>query len=236
MNVISSFSNGMADLAGLLDPLTSFLKSLAEGTGLLADDNPDGWSGILTSGAAGVAAAVAVAVILLAYFRSKYRSTRDIARHGLAAAMVIGLLAFVAHDMRDAALTYLGINPSKPEVEFEIRLPKAAASAIAGTQIELHTDKNQTLARIQSDLASGDDGRRVLRGSVALQFRTTDRVLTLNLPGQPQRLFKLRLAANPSHSDQFGPWHLADRVGSPDMRGPPSVEQNDAFAIRYRVL
>jgi hypothetical protein len=45
MNVISSFSNGMADLAGLLDPLTSFLKSLAEGTGLLADDNPDGWSG-----------------------------------------------------------------------------------------------------------------------------------------------------------------------------------------------
>jgi hypothetical protein len=105
MNVISSFSNGMADLAGLLDPLTSFLKSLAEGTGLLADDNPDGWSGILTSGAAGVAAAVAVAVILLAYFRSKYRSTRDIARHGLAAAMVIGLLAFVAHDMLDAALT-----------------------------------------------------------------------------------------------------------------------------------
>jgi hypothetical protein len=129
-----------------------------------------------------------------------------------------------------------GINPSKPEVEFEIHLPKAAATAIAGTQIELHTDKNQTLARIQSDLASGDDGRRVLRGSVALQFRTTDRVLTLNLPGQPQRLFKLRLAANPSHSDQFGPWHLADRVGSPDMRGPPSVEQNDAFAIRYRVL
>jgi hypothetical protein len=129
-----------------------------------------------------------------------------------------------------------GINPSKPEVEFEIHLPKAAATAIAGTQIELHTDKNQTLARIQSDLASGDDGRRVLRGSVALQFRTTDRVLTLNLPGQPQRLFKLRLAANPSHSDQFGPWHLADRVGSPDTRGPPSVEQNDAFAIRYRVL
>jgi hypothetical protein len=236
MNGISSFSNGMADVAGLLDPLMWFLKSLAEGTGLLADDNPDGWSGILRSGAAGVAAAVAVAVILLAYFRSKYRSTRDIARHGLAAAMVIGLLAFVAHDMRDAALTYLGINPSKPEVEFEIRLPKAAATAVAGTQIELHTDKNQALARVQSELAPGDDGRRVLRGSVALEFRTTDRVLTLNLPGQPQRLFKLRLAANPSHSDQFGPWHLADRVGSLDTRGPPSVEQNDAFAIRYRVL
>jgi hypothetical protein len=29
------------------------------------------------------------------------------------------------HDMGDAALIYLGINPPKPAVEFEIRLPKA---------------------------------------------------------------------------------------------------------------
>jgi hypothetical protein len=60
--------------------------------------------------------------------------------------------------------------------------------------------------------------------------------VVLNLPGQPQRLFKLRLAANPSHSDQFGPWHLADRVtatsGNEPVRGAPT----DAFAIRYRVL
>ena len=152
------------------------------------------------------------------YFRSGYRSTRDIVRHGLAAAVVLGLLAFVAYDMRDAALAYLGINPSKPEVEFEIRLPKAAASAMADTQIELHTDRNQTLAQIERELAPGDDGRSVLRGSVPLDFRTTDRVVMLNLPGQPRRQFKLRLAANPSHSDQFGPWHLADRVGSPEAR------------------
>ena len=100
--------------------------------------------------------------------------------------MVLGLLAFVAYDMRDAALAYLGINPSKPEVEFEIRLPKAAASAVADTQIELHTDRNQTLAQIERELAPGDDGRSVLRGSVPLDFRTTDRVVILNLPGQPQ--------------------------------------------------
>jgi len=34
-------------------------------------------------------------------------------------------------DMRHAALAYLGINPTKPAVEFEIRLPMAAVSAIA---------------------------------------------------------------------------------------------------------
>jgi hypothetical protein len=38
--------------------------------------------------------------------------------------------------MRDAALIYLGINPSKPAVEFEIRLLKDALSAIADTQVE----------------------------------------------------------------------------------------------------
>ena len=74
----------------------------------------------------------------------------------------------------------------------------------------------------------------MIRGSVTLDYRTTDRVVVLNLPGQPQRLFKLRLAANPGHSVQFGPWHLADRVAS--AAGEPAREPNDAIAIRYRVL
>src|SRR5450631_1576294 len=131
MNLISSFSNGMADLGGFAEPVISFLKGLSESTGLSINDSPDSWTGILMSGAAGIAAALAVALILIVYFRSRYRSTRDIARHGLAAAVVLGLLAFVAYDMRDAALVYLGMNPSKPEVQFEIRLPKAAATAVA---------------------------------------------------------------------------------------------------------
>jgi hypothetical protein len=233
MNLISSFFNG---LAGFAQPVISFLKAIAESTGLSFDDSPGNWSGILMSGAAGVAAALAVAMILTVYFRRRYRTVSDIARHGLAAAAVLGLLAFVAYDMRDAALAYLGMNASKPEVEFEIRLPKATASAFADTQIELHTDRNQTLAQIGRQLAPGDDGRSVLRGWVALDFRTTDRVVILNQPGQPQLQFKLRLAANPSHSDQFGPWQLADRVGAPDAAGPPPNRLNDAFAIRYRAL
>jgi hypothetical protein len=76
----------------------------------------------------------------------------------------------------------------------------------------------------------------VLRGSVPLDFRTTDRIVVLNLPGQPQRLFKLRLAASPSHSDQFGPWHLADHVTPTTAIEPVRTTPNDAFAIRYRVL
>jgi len=121
-------------------------------------------------------------------------------------------------------------------VEFEIRLPKAAASAVTDTQVELHTDRNQTLAQVQSLLASDTDDRSILKGWVPLRFRTTDRVVVLNLPGKAQCRFKLRLAASPTHSDQFGPWHLADRVASPLKGEETRTEQNDAFQIRYRVL
>ena len=114
-------------------------------------------------------------------------------------------------------------------------LVSAALSAVADSQVELVTDRNQKLADIQGVQASDDNGRTVLRGSVTLDYRTTDRIVVLNLPGQPQRQFKLRLAASPSRSDQFGPWHLADRVASPAGE-PVRTEPNDAFAIRYRVF
>jgi hypothetical protein len=205
-------------------------------TGPVVTEAPDSWTGLLTSGLAGAAAATAV--VLTLYFRGRYHSPRDIASHFAASVVAVALLAFAAYDMRHAAFDYLGINSAKPAVEFEIRLPDAAALAIiAGTtQIELHTDKNQTLAKLREGLASTEDGRSVLRGSVPLDFRTTDRIVVLNLPGQPQRLFKLRLAASPSHSDQFGPWHLADRVTPTTANEPARTTPNDAFAIRYRVL
>jgi hypothetical protein len=158
-----------------------------------------------------------------------------VVRHGLATALALGLLAFVAYDMRHAALAYLGINPTKPAVEFEIRLPKAALTAIADTQVELRTDRNQKLAQVQDALAATADGRSVLRGTVTLDYRTTERTVVLNLPGQAQRQFRLRLAASPSPSPQFGPWHLADGVAASKSDAAPA-ESNDAFAIRYRVL
>ena len=237
MNLTTPVLKGAARAAELPgDSVASFLKMVGDSTGLFAGDSPDGPLGVLMSGLAGVATALAVAIVLTVYFRSGYRSRRDVVRHGLAAAFALALLAFVVSDMRHAALAYLGINPAKPAVEFEIRLPKAALSAVTDGQIELHTDRNQTLARMQGALAFDNDGRSVLRGSVALDYRTTERVVILNLPGGASCEFKLRLPASPSPSDQFGPWHLADRVASAVTGEETRSEQNDAFAIRYRVL
>ena len=158
MNITSPILAGAARVAELPgDSVTSLLKMVGAGTGLF-DDSVDGGLGIVMSALAGVAAALAVAILLSVYFRSGYRSPRDIVKHGLAATLVLALLAFVVYDMRHAALAYLGINPSKPAVEFEIRLPKTALTAVADTQIELRTDRNQKLAQVQ-DGARLDVGR-----------------------------------------------------------------------------
>jgi hypothetical protein len=231
MNITSPILAGAAHIAELPgDSVASLLKMVGTATGLF-DDSPDGGLGLAMSALAGVATALAVAIILSVYFRSG----RDIMKHGFAATIVLGLLAFVVYDVRHAALDYLGINPLRPAVEFEIRLPKAALTAIADTQVELRTDRNQKLAQMQDALAATADGRSVLRGTVTLDYRTTERTMVLNLPGQAQCQFRLRLAASPSHSDQFGPWHLADGVTASKSDATPAVS-NDAFAIRYRVL
>jgi len=237
MNLTSPLLLGAAHMAEWPgESVASLLKMVGESTGLFAADGPDGGLGMVMSALAGVATALAVAIVLSVYFRSRYRSPRDVLRHGLAAALVLALVAFVAYDMRHAALAYLGINPTSPAVEFEIRLPQASLSVIADTQVELHTDRNQMLAKVQGALSPEGDGRGVLRGSVPLDYRTRDRVVILNLPGQATCEFRLRLAANPSRSLQFGPWHLADRVASPITGEETRSQQNDAFAIRYRVL
>ncbi len=233
MNIATPLLQGASQMAAMPgDSVTALLSRIGDLTGLFGD-GPDGGLGLIMSGLAGAAAALAVAIALTVYFHTGYRTLRDVMKHGVAAMVALGLVAFVVYDMRHAAMTYLGINPSKPAVEFEIRLPKATLSAISDTQIELHTDLNQRLARVEGALDATND-QSVLRGVVTLDYRTTDRVVVLNLAGRAQCEFKLRLAADPSRSEGFGPWHLADRVALPD--GASEANLHDAFAIRYRVL
>ena len=147
MNITSPILTGAANAAELPgDSVSTFLRAFGA-------SSPDGGLGVIMSALAGVAAALAVAIALSVYFRSGYRSRRDLVRHGLAASAVLVLLAaFVISDMRSAALAYLGLNPAKPAVEFEIRLPKAALATATDTQVELLTDRS--LARVEGALAS----------------------------------------------------------------------------------
>jgi hypothetical protein len=120
----------MAELPG--DSATSMLKSIEDWAGLM-NDGSDGGIGMLMSGLAGAATALAVAIALTIYFHHRRRTTREIVKHGLAVALALGLMAFVASDLRHAALAYFGIRPSKPVVEFEIRRPRETLLTISDT-------------------------------------------------------------------------------------------------------
>ena len=85
MNITSPIMAGAARAADLPgDSVTSLLRMIGAGTGLF-DDSVDGGLGLVMSALAGVATALAVAILLSIYFRSGYRSPRDILKHGLAA-------------------------------------------------------------------------------------------------------------------------------------------------------
>jgi hypothetical protein len=137
-NTVISFFKAVADSlesVGSLIPASLNPSSLNPSSwSLLADDSADDGVSVLISGLAGMAAALGVALLLTIYFR-RYRSGRDMIRHGLAATAVLGLLAFAVYDMRPAALDYLGISAAKPQAALEIQHPKAAASKLADTRI-----------------------------------------------------------------------------------------------------
>lgn len=174
----------------------------------------------------------------MAYTTKGMKTLRGVAMRGVSVVLMIGALTAGAFGLRTAALTHLGVIVRAPAVEFEIRLPPAVAGANLkrDAQVELLTDLNQTLAQLDGDLRATEDGRAVLRGHVPLKFRTSERMVVLSLPGQAQRAFKLRLPPNPSPSDEFGPWHMVDRVVSRARTETARGIPDDTFAIRYRVL
>jgi hypothetical protein len=76
----------------------------------------------------------------------------------------------------------------------------------------------------------------VLRGAVDLDFRTTNRLVVLRLPSQPDRLFVLNLAGNPSTTADFGPWQRVDYIAEPGQDQPRKAAEGDDYEIRYRVV
>lgn len=155
--------------------------------------------------------------------------------------LLVALIAAIA-SVRFALLDHLGLSAAGPSVEFEIRIPAQAAALDSAprdmakeVQVELRTDHNQAVARLSQQWQSLDDGQVVVSGNVPIAFKTTHRQVALNIPGQPTRLFKLRLAATPSHTDEFSPWIQVDAIDG-DASPSERMRMTDGFAIRYRVL
>ena len=101
-------------------------------------------------------------------------------------------------------------NGPPPQLLFELRLPAGTVlpDKLEGVSVDLDTDKNQMFSTLTG--TATDDGRPVLQGVVDLYFRTSSRILVLHIKGEPDRLFMLKLPANPPASPDFGPWQRVE--------------------------
>jgi hypothetical protein len=165
------------------------------------------------------------------------RARSELVRRGVYTILFVGVTAGGAFHLGSSAIAHLGVNPQPPAVAFEIRLPQVALTDAqrSEAQVELHTDRNQAVAQLSGQWKMSNDGRPVLSGSVPIAYATTQRTVILNLPGEPSRLFRLRLAPNPSQTESFSPWHQVDFIDN-GTAAPERARPDAGFAIRYRVL
>jgi hypothetical protein len=139
-------------------------------------------------------------------------------------ALVVGLtlaggVAYYVYAVTTAT-PWLNPNAANPVLQFEIRLPAdAAAPAQPGdVAVELQTDLNTMPGELRAGPFRRDGEQPVIAGEVELAFRTAQRQLRLRVAGQPDRLFRIGLAANAPHTAELGPWQT----------------QPSGSAIRYR--
>jgi hypothetical protein len=177
----------------------------------------------------GACAGLLIAASLAFRIYGGHRTLPALAWRSLAVGVAVVLFGGATMRVGAVVSDQFGMNAGAPAVAFEIRLPKGSSVARNDVQIELQTDKNQTIASA-IEFARDSDGP-LLRGSVPILFRTTDRVIVQSLPNEPVRLFKLRLSENPARHGDFGPWQPAEVAG-----GQAAARRADTIAIRYRVF
>lgn len=180
---------------------------------------------------AGIGLVIGIIAALRLY--GGYRTAGGIFGRGILVAAVASGGIFAVAEAGGALLDTMGLNPLPPVVEFEIRFPPGATVPATRDEIlvELHTDRNQVITKLTDIERIGD--RLVLRGSAPLVFRTTQRTIVMSLPGAPARVFRLRLAARPSATPEYGPWQQVDFLEEAQRMRRSDVTAD--YAIRYRV-
>jgi hypothetical protein len=153
-------------------------------------------------------------------------------------AAVLGAIALVAGAAIWVRLATLDVYTDSlpPVLEFEIRVagserrPDAAAP-----RVELHTDRNVGEGLLSKGWAVGEDGGMTISGRVDLAFKTYSRLLVVSMPGEPARLFHLRLSRDPRSTVDLGAWRRPDHIHVAGEEQPRAAPADDPVEVRYRV-
>lgn len=128
----------------------------------------------------------------------------------------------------------LNINGPTPQLEFEVKPPSGqSVQSLADVQPELDTDRNAMPGYWHTD-APQDQGVRT--GYVELYFRTSQRLFVLKFPGQEDKIFRLKLPANPMRTKYraWSDWQNPDFVAKAGQQ-PSRPSGSSDYQIRYKM-
>jgi len=128
----------------------------------------------------------------------------------------------------------LNINGPTPLLEFEVKPPTGqSVESLTNVQPELDTDRNAMPGYWHTD-APQDPGARA--GYVELYFRTSQRLFVLKFPGDTDRIFRLKLPANPMRAKYraWSDWQNPDFVAKGGEQPSRPTGGND-YQIRYKL-
>jgi hypothetical protein len=128
----------------------------------------------------------------------------------------------------------LNINGPTPLLEFEVKPPAGqSVQSLADVQPELDTDRNAMPGYWHTD-ASQDPGVRA--GYVELYFRTSQRLFVLKFPRQEDKIFRLKLPANPMREKYraWSDWQNPDFVAKGGQQ-PTRPTGGNEYQIRYKM-
>jgi hypothetical protein len=128
----------------------------------------------------------------------------------------------------------LNINGPTPLLEFEVKPPAGqSVASLAEVQPELNTDRNAMPGYWHTEPPPNPGVRA---GYVELYFRTSQRLFVLKFSGQRDRIFRLKLPANPMRAKYraWSDWQNPDFVAKPGEQ-PSRFSGGDEYQIRYKM-
>jgi hypothetical protein len=129
----------------------------------------------------------------------------------------------------------LNLNGPTPLLEFEVKPPAGqSVESLANVQPELDTDRNAMPGYWHTD-APQDPGVRA--GYVELYFRTSKRWFVLKFPGHEDRIFRVRLPANPMKANYraWSEWQNPDFVAKAGQQQASRFSGGSEYQIRYKL-
>ena len=128
----------------------------------------------------------------------------------------------------------LNINGPTPQLEFEVKPPASqSVESLADVQPELDTDRNAMPGYWHTETPQNPGVRA---GYVELYFRTSQRLFVLKFPGQEDKIFRLKLPANPMRTKYraWSDWQNPDFVAKGGQQ-PSRPTGGSEYQIRYKM-